>query len=104
MIRDADEIKVATSDGRTLVAAARTLQAFGAAAGPKLLRSTDRGTTWTAVLDLPRPAARGVALPDGTVILSLGGEQGAKDNGKMRQEGKEYVVNDGDIFHFRFNV
>ena len=36
--------------------------------------------------------------------VTLGGEQGAKDNGKMRQEGKEYVVNDGDIFHFRFNV
>jgi len=67
---------VATSDGRTLVAAARTHQGFGAAAGPKLLRSTDGGATWTAVLDLPQPAARGVALPDGTVILSLNGEQG----------------------------
>lgn len=33
-----------------------------------------------------------------------GGEVGAKNAGKMRQEGKEYVVNDGDIFHFRFNV
>ncbi|MDH5556244.1 MAG: DUF933 domain-containing protein, partial [Alphaproteobacteria bacterium] len=29
---------------------------------------------------------------------------GAKDAGKMRLEGKEYVSKDGDIFHFRFNV
>ena len=36
--------------------------------------------------------------------LALGGEQGAKEAGKMRMEGKEYVVQDGDIFHFRFNV
>lgn len=32
------------------------------------------------------------------------GEQGAKEAGKMRLEGKEYLVQDGDIFHFRFNV
>ena len=32
------------------------------------------------------------------------GEQGAKEAGKMRLEGKEYVVRDGDVMHFRFNV
>ena len=32
------------------------------------------------------------------------GEQGAKDAGKMRLEGKEYTVQDGDIMLFRFNV
>jgi Predicted GTPase, probable translation factor len=32
------------------------------------------------------------------------GEQGAKDAGRMRVEGKEYVVQDGDVMHFRFNV
>lgn len=32
------------------------------------------------------------------------GEQGAKDAGKWRLEGKEYIVQDGDIIHFRFNV
>ena len=32
------------------------------------------------------------------------GEQGAKEAGKMRLEGKEYVVRDGDVVHFRFNV
>lgn len=37
-------------------------------------------------------------------FISLGGEQGAKDKGKLRIEGKEYVVKDGDIMHFRFNV
>ena len=34
--------------------------------------------------------------------VSLGGENGAKDAGKMRLEGKEYVVKDGDVMHFRF--
>jgi hypothetical protein len=37
-------------------------------------------------------------------FVACNGEQGAKDAGKMRLEGKEYVVKDGDIFHFRFNV
>ncbi len=37
-------------------------------------------------------------------FIALGGEQGAKDAGKMRQEGKEYEVQDGDIIHFLFNV
>ena len=32
------------------------------------------------------------------------GETGAKDAGKVRQEGKDYLVKDGDVFHFRFNV
>ncbi|MCA1771395.1 MAG: redox-regulated ATPase YchF, partial [Halomonas sp.] len=37
-------------------------------------------------------------------FVSLGGEQGAKDAGKWRLEGKEYIVKDGDVVHFRFNV
>jgi len=37
-------------------------------------------------------------------FIACGGEQGAKEAGKMRAEGKEYLVQDGDIFHFRFNV
>jgi hypothetical protein len=36
--------------------------------------------------------------------VELGGETGAKDAGKMRSEGKEYVVQDGDVMLFRFNV
>jgi GTP-binding protein YchF len=36
--------------------------------------------------------------------VRLKGEQGAKEAGKMRLEGKEYVVQDGDVMHFRFNV
>ena len=39
-----------------------------------------------------------------TDFLALGGEAAAKDAGKMRAEGKDYVVQDGDVFHFRFNV
>ena len=36
--------------------------------------------------------------------IACKGESGAKDQGKMRLEGKDYEVNDGDVFHFRFNV
>ena len=34
----------------------------------------------------------------------LGGEKGCRDAGKLRQGGKEYVVQDGDVMHFKFNV
>jgi GTP-binding protein YchF len=37
-------------------------------------------------------------------FVALNGEAGAKEAGKLRQEGKEYVVQDGDVMHFRFNV
>lgn len=36
--------------------------------------------------------------------IALGGENGAREGGKLRQEGKEYVVKDGDIMMFKFNV
>ncbi len=36
--------------------------------------------------------------------IALNGESGAKDAGKLRQEGKEYVIADGDVLHFKFNV
>jgi hypothetical protein len=37
-------------------------------------------------------------------FIEFGGEKGAKDAGKLRSEGKEYVVKDGDVIHFLFNV
>ncbi len=37
-------------------------------------------------------------------FIKYGGEQGAKEAGKMRLEGKDYIVQDGDVMHFRFNV
>ena len=37
-------------------------------------------------------------------FVSLGGEQAAKEAGKLRLEGKNYIVCEGDIMHFRFNV
>jgi len=37
-------------------------------------------------------------------FIACKGEQGAKEAGKMRLEGKEYIVKDGDVMHFRFNV
>ncbi len=78
--------------------------------GPKEARA------WTVRRHAKAPEAAGVIHTDferGFIraetidydsYTTLGGEQGAKDAGKMRQEGKEYVVQDGDIFHFRFNV
>ena len=36
--------------------------------------------------------------------VRLKGEAGARDAGKLRQEGKEYVVKDGDVMNLRFNV
>jgi ribosome-binding ATPase YchF (GTP1/OBG family) len=36
--------------------------------------------------------------------VQLGGEAGAREAGKLRLEGKDYVVNDGDVMHFRFNT
>jgi len=71
---------------------------------------------WTVAVGATAPQAAGVIHTDfekgfirAEVIayddfIALGGEQGAKDRGKMRLEGKEYVVQDGDVMHFRFNV
>ena len=36
--------------------------------------------------------------------VELGGEKGAKEAGRLRMEGKDYVMQDGDVVHFRFNV
>src|SRR5256885_1198847 len=45
--------------------------------------------------------AQTIAFDD---FIAFKGEQGAKDAGKMRAEGKEYVVKDGDVMNFLFNV
>ena len=37
-------------------------------------------------------------------FISLGGEKGAREAGRLRLEGRDYVVTDGDILNFRFNV
>ena len=46
-------------------------------------------------------AAETIAYAD---FIACGGEHGAKQAGKMRQEGRDYVVQDGDVMLFRFNV
>ena len=44
-------------------------------------------------------------LTDSRVDYSnFNGEQGAKDGGRWRLEGKDYAIEDGDVIHFRFNV
>ena len=79
-------------------------------AGPKEARAWTIGKGWKA------PQAAGVIHTDfqrGFIraetiafddYVSLGGEAGAKDAGKLRQEGKEYLVQDGDVMMFKFNV
>jgi len=79
-------------------------------AGVKEVRS------WTIRKDTTAPKAAAVIHNDfekgfirAEVIsyedfVANGGEQGAKEAGKMRLEGKEYIVQDGDVMHFRFNV
>ncbi len=78
--------------------------------GPKEVRA------WTVQVGATAPQAAGVIHTDfehgfirAEVIsyvdfVTCKGEQGAKEAGKMRLEGKEYVVHDGDVMHFRFNV
>jgi len=71
---------------------------------------------WTIPVGATAPQAAGVIHSDfergfirAEVIayedfISYGSESKVKEAGKMRVEGKEYVVKDGDIMHFRFNV
>jgi GTP-binding protein YchF len=71
---------------------------------------------WTIPVGATAPQAAGVIHTDfergfirAEVIayedfIACNGEQGAKEAGKMRLEGKEYIVQDGDVVHFRFNV
>ena len=78
--------------------------------GPKQARA------WTVVRGTRAAQAAGVIHTDferGFIraetityddFVAFKGEQGAKDAGKMRAEGRDYLVKDGDVFHFRFNV
>ncbi|NDB83642.1 MAG: redox-regulated ATPase YchF [Alphaproteobacteria bacterium] len=78
--------------------------------GPKEARA------WTFASGINAPAAAGIIHTDfekgfirAEVIsyhdyINLGGEAKAKEMGKMKLEGKEYIVQDGDVMHFRFNV
>ncbi len=54
-----------------------------------------------AISSVASSPAETIAYDD---YVALGGEQGAKEAGRMRVEGKEYVVKDGDVLLFRFNV
>lgn len=79
-------------------------------AGPKEIRA------WTVKAGATAPEAAGVIHTDfqkGFIraevyriddLLEAGGEAGLRSAGKLRVEGKDYVVEDGDVMHFRFNV
>ncbi len=78
--------------------------------GPKEARA------WTIPVGATAPQAAGVIHTDfekGFIraetiayadYIALNGEAGAREAGKLKSEGKEYVVKDGDVMHFRFNV
>jgi len=53
--------------------------------------------------DMQRGFIRAETIAYGDYV-TLGGETACKDAGKLRQEGKEYVIHDGDVLHFKFNV
>lgn len=71
---------------------------------------------WTIPVGAKAPQAAGVIHSDferGFIkaetasfadYMEYGGEKGCREAGKLRQEGKEYVVQDGDVMHFKFNV
>lgn len=71
---------------------------------------------WTIPIGAKAPQAAGVIHSDferGFIkaetasfddYVEYGGEKGCRDAGKLRQEGKDYVVQDGDVMHFKFNV
>ena len=71
---------------------------------------------WTIPIGAKAPQAAGVIHTDFergfikaetaayTDYVELGGEAGCRAAGKLRQEGKDYVVQDGDVMHFKFNV
>lgn len=79
-------------------------------AGPKEVRA------WTVREEATAPEAAGVIHSDfqrGFIraevvsydnFVRRGGEQGAREAGELRSEGKTYVVREGDVIHFRFNV
>ncbi|MDH3670116.1 MAG: redox-regulated ATPase YchF [Gammaproteobacteria bacterium] len=77
---------------------------------------SDEVRAWTIPAGARAPEAAGVIHTDfqrgfirAEIIsydhyVQCNGEQGAKEAGKLRVEGKEYIVEDGDVIHFRFNV
>ena len=81
-----------------------------------LTSGEDETRAWTIKVGTKAPQAAGKIHSDfergfikAEVIgyddyIELGGEQGAKAAGKLRIEGKDYVMADGDVVHFRFNV
>jgi hypothetical protein len=76
----------------------------------------DECRAWTIKAGTLAPGAAGVIHSDfekGFIkaevlayedLIALGSESAARTTGKLRMEGKEYVVHDGDVMHFRFNV
>lgn len=115
---DADKLEFLSELGLTETGLARVIRAgydllhliTFFTVGPKEARA------WTVERGAKAPQAAGAIHSDferGFIraetiafddYVALGGEAGARDAGKLRQEGKEYVVADGDVLHFKFNV
>jgi ribosome-binding ATPase YchF (GTP1/OBG family) len=106
------ELHVTSSGLETLIRAAYEVLGYQTyfTAGVKEVRA------WTVRKGATAPQAAGVIHTDfekGFIraekiafadFIAYQGEAGAKEAGKLRVEGKEYIVKDGDVLHFRFNV
>lgn len=107
-----ESIGLAEPGLNTLIRAAYSLLGLQSyfTAGEKEVRA------WTVSIGAKAPQAAGVIHTDfergfikAEVVgyedyVTLGGEKGAREAGRQRLEGKEYVVQDGDVMHFKFNV
>jgi len=106
------DLGVTESGLATLIREAYTLLGLQSyfTAGPEEVRA------WTVPIGAKAPQAAGVIHTDfqrgfikAEVVsyadyVELGGEKGARDVGRLRLEGKDYLVQDGDVIHFKFNV
>ena len=106
------DLGLAESGLATLIRAAYQLLGLHSyfTAGPEEVRA------WTVATGTRAPQAAGVIHSDfergfikAEVVsyddyIALGGEKGARDAGRLRLEGKDYLVQDGDVIHFKFNV
>lgn len=107
-----DDLGITESGLDKLIRASYNLLGFGTyfTAGEQEVRA------WTFRKGIKAPQAAGIIHTDfergfiraETVsyddLLEAGSMAGARDNGRVRLEGKEYIVKDGDVIHFRFNV
>lgn len=115
---DAERVEYLAAEGLTEPGLTRLIQAGYALLGLVTFFTVEprESRAWTVRRGTKAPQAAGLIHSDmgrGFIraevvrfeeFVACGGEAGAKAKGKLRVEGKEYVIRDGDVIHFRFNV